>query len=83
MNPEAENLNIVDQLQANLFSIGPDDSIASSTSSASTNGTLSAAASLTLEPEVSSIDEASDNHTLPQQSSPQKQQEEDSPKGIS
>jgi hypothetical protein len=91
MNPVAENLSVVGQLQANLFAIGPrprDDSIASSTSSSSTNGALSAAASLTLESEVSSSGETSDNHTPPQQSPPQKQHEfeslfqEDSPKGI-
>ena len=87
MNPEAENLNII---QANVCGPQPrDDSISSSTRNMSTiNGALSAAESLPLDPKVCSTDGISDCHTPPQQSPPLKQLqfesslERDSLKGI-
>ena len=87
MNPEAENLNIIGQLQANVFGPRPrDDSITSSISSVSTiNGALSATESLPLDPKVRSTDGTSDCHTLPQQSPPlqfESSLQRDSLKGI-
>lgn len=67
MNPGAEDLNVIDQLQANL--LGRHDSFTSSTSSASTNGAPSASGSITLEPEVCSTDETPDTCAPLQQSS--------------
>ena len=77
MNPEAEDLNVIGQLQANNL-LGRHDSFTSSTSSASTNGAPSASGSITLEPEVCSTDETPDT-PLQQSSSSSSQLQQQSP----